>query len=56
MTPDDKRARQPRHSRASPSYLARLFMDWARLFMARLLKDWAHLLRVRLFKGSDKTL
>ncbi|KAF5935112.1 hypothetical protein HYC85_026241 [Camellia sinensis] len=37
----DKRARQPRHSRVSPSYLARLFMDWARL-----LKDWAHLLRV----------
>ena len=36
LTPDDKRAHQPRHSRASPSYLARLFMDWARLFIARL--------------------
>ncbi|CAL5392007.1 unnamed protein product [Camellia sinensis] len=50
MPTDDKRARQPRHSRASPSCPAHLLMNWARLLMARLFMDWARLLMARLLK------
>ncbi|GMP34295.1 hypothetical protein CsSME_00007222 [Camellia sinensis var. sinensis] len=56
LPPADKRARQPRHTRASPSCPAHLFMTWARLLMARLFMDWARLLMARLFMDWARLL